>query len=91
MERQKEVEEILLKENVDLLFKETEDGKIGHNQLKMIANKMCGPVHGVFEAEQRKQTKLSLTLLYMLDKWYMEELYDPQVDGITKLVNILKH
>ena len=51
MERQKEIEEMLLKENVDILYRETKAGNIRFDQLKMISNKMCESVHGVFEGE----------------------------------------
>ena len=58
-------------------------------QLKLISLKMSGAVHGVFVEKLRANIKLSYILLHMLDKWYNEELCDPEVDGVTKLIKIL--
>ena len=83
-----EVESALLKENVALLVRESDNGKIEPHQMKMMATKMGGPVHGVFVAMRGEN--ISYTLRCMLDKWYNEELYDPGVDGVAKLIQILQ-
>ena len=83
-----EVESALLKENVALLVRESDNGKIEPHQMKMMATKMGGPVHGVFVAMRGEN--ISYTLRCMLDKWYNEELYDPGVDGVARLIQILQ-
>jgi len=88
MECREEVESALLKENVEILVKEASHGKIRTDQMKRMALGMGGEVHGVFVA--KKGEDLSCTLRWMLDKWYNEELYEPEVDGISKLIQILK-
>ena len=47
-----------MKENVDILKEETRNGLIGNHQLKIIATKMGGQVHGVYVQKHRE------TILY---------------------------
>merc|ERR1712179_92510 len=88
MERRKEVESALLKENVDMLVIEASHGKIGPDLMKRMALEMGGEVHGVFMEKKGEEDK-SYILRCMLDKWYNEELFDPNVNGISKLIKIL--
>merc|ERR1712133_168743 len=90
MERRKEVESALKKENVDILVQETKNGKINIDQLKMIAIEMGGAVHGVFTSKLRANIEPLYILLHMLDSWYNEELYDTEFDGVSRLIEILK-
>jgi len=89
MEWREEVESALLKENVDILVKEARQGRIEKHMLKDMALQMGGLVHGVFVANKERED-ISYILRCMLDKWYNEELCGPEVNGISKLIEILK-
>jgi hypothetical protein len=48
-------------------------------------------IHGIYE-EKRKTEKQSLdvTMLYMLDQWWYDYLYQPSVNEVERLIEILQ-
>ena len=81
MERYKEVNDELHENNVSVLLEEIENGKVRKDQVKQIALKMHGSVHGVY-----KQTKNHENLVdvfrQMLDCWYVNQLYKSEIYSI---------
>merc|ERR1711892_1270912 len=91
MEREAELEQCLGEENFWMLIGEVRDGKVKKEHLKLMAQKMSTPVHGVFEEKVAKEIELDFVLRFMLDKWYSEVLHNPEVHGPTELIALLQH
>ena len=89
MERYKEVNDELHENNVSVLLEEIENGKVRKDQVKQIALKMHGSVHGVY-----KQTKNHENLVdvfrQMLDCWYVNQLYKSEINSQERLYAILE-
>merc|ERR1711892_112103 len=91
MEREAELEQCLGEKNYWMLIDEVRDGKVKKEHLKLMAQKMSTPVHGVFEEKVAKEIELDFVLRFMLDKWYSEVLHNPEVHGPTALIALLQH
>jgi hypothetical protein len=91
MERREEVQKALGKRSVELLSDEIKKGLLKETHVKQIALAMNHSVHGIYE-EKRKTEKQSLhvTMLYMLDQWWYDYLYQPSVNGVERLIEILQ-
>ena len=77
MEHQKGVKAAIGEENVKIFLKEIENGLMKKVDLKKIALKMHGRVHGTFVkyTENCKENDLADVARSMLDSWFKEELY----------------
>ena len=89
MEWSEEVNNALGAENVRLLIKEVQDGKIKKEQVKQITLQMHAKANGVFEEKQRT-LELSNVMLHILDCWYNEELCKEESSGKERLLAILE-
>ena len=90
MERRKEVEDKLGSHNLRLIKDQIENGLINTDEVKLIALQMGGRVHGVY-VEKHKNMELSHVFLRMLDHWYVDAIYKPEIDGFKALLDILNH
>ena len=90
MERCKEVEDKLGSHNLRLIKDQIENGLINTDEVKLIALQMGGRVHGVY-VEKHKNMELSHVFLRMLDHWYVDAIYKPEIDGFKALLDILYH
>ena len=77
--------------NVNLFLKEVREGKVEQCQIKAIALKMDGTVHGSYKESMYAKMSLPVVTMKMLDQWYSDSLYDETVDGLSQLRNILSH
>eukprot|EP00092_Neocalanus_flemingeri_P104263 GFUD01133523.1.p1 GENE.GFUD01133523.1~~GFUD01133523.1.p1 ORF type:complete len:122 (-),score=28.77 GFUD01133523.1:134-499(-) len=89
MEWSDEVKQELGSKNVRLLFEEIQAGRLKEPKIKIIATKMHSHVHGVFVAKLDK-VELFVVMKFMLDKWFLTELHDPEVDGLDRIIKILE-
>ena len=89
MDHEKEICRKLAKQNVDIIVKAIEEGKVEPDQIKVIAHRMNGSVHGTFTSYIGKD-KLVNVFLKMLDTWYVESLHKID-DGLSKFKEILRH
>merc|ERR1711915_920780 len=91
MEKQNEVNREIGEKNIKKVLEWIENGDISEDTLKRIARLMDGAVHGVF-VDKRVDYKKPLddVFRFMLDKWYTKELYKSDVDGYSRLAQILK-
>ena len=62
MEREAELEECLGEKNLWMLIDEVRDGKVKKEHLKLMAQKMSKPVHGVFEEKVADKIELDFVL-----------------------------
>jgi hypothetical protein len=88
MEYREELELSIGEENLKILITEIKHGKVSMEQLKAIALRMCGDVHGVFVHSERDMDPHYLCGK-MLDSWYNAELCDPNIDGLEMLKDVL--
>ena len=86
MEYGKELEATIGEENIKL--SEIQHVHITRAQLKAIALRMCGEVHGVFVHSERDLPPHHLCWR-MLDCWYNYKLCDPDIDSREELIKIL--
>jgi hypothetical protein len=80
MERETEVNTVLGEGNVKLFLTEVRNGMITEDDLKQIALKMDGRVHGTYVEKVSKVSPESLAH-HMMDTWFNVELYDPDIKG----------
>ena len=90
MEMEDEITERLSSENLELLLNEVRTGKIKEKEVKRIALRMHGNVHGIF-VEKIKKSKLDVVFMYMIDGWYNEVIYHPEVNARNELKKILRY
>ena len=89
MFREKDVQDIIGANNLKTIRRHIRVGKIQFPQLQTIARKMDGSVLRVCTEKEKKETPLMDVFNYMLDTWYEEVLYKPDVDGFKALIEIL--
>ena len=88
MEYMNEVNEKLGIKNVKRFYDEIEKGHIDKPTLQRIGIHMHEKVNGIFIFKEKTCEKLVHVGQYMLDKWYLEELFDKNVDGVTRFKDI---
>ena len=94
MDYKKEVVELFGSANFDTLLEACKNGKqIDKEKLKAIAKAMHSHVHGVFVQRTKytdvSELQLANVMRYMLDSWYLQELYMDGVNGLEKLLKVL--
>ena len=89
MNQEADVHFELGKKNVKLFVRNVRNGNINKSKLKQISWKMGGNVHGTFTQNEVREETAHLALL-LLDTWYNEELYKPDVDSKQRFFDILK-
>ena len=91
MERRKEVSLALGKKSFKLLLNEIKEGHLKETQVKQIALAMNHGVHGVYKEKRNiEKESLDVTMLYMLDRWWQDYLYQPSANGVEQLIEILE-
>ena len=85
-----EVNEKLGIKNVKRFYDEIEKGHIDKPTLQRIGIHMHEKVNGIFIFKEKTCEKLVHVGQYMLDKWYLEELFDKNVDGVTRFKDIFE-
>jgi hypothetical protein len=88
MEYREQVEDKLGSHNLTVLVEEIENGLINTDEVKQIALQMGGRVHGVY-VEKHKNMDLTHVFLRMLDRWYKDVIFQPEIDGFKALLDIL--
>ena len=88
MEKRKEVDTALGKDNVDEFLSEIEKGHLKNHELRTIASKIGGKSYGTYVAKQSES--LSDCAKYMLDTWYIESLHQPGRNWADVLFQIVK-
>eukprot|EP00091_Calanus_sinicus_P009829 TRINITY_DN22832_c0_g1_i1.p1 TRINITY_DN22832_c0_g1~~TRINITY_DN22832_c0_g1_i1.p1 ORF type:complete len:143 (+),score=21.81 TRINITY_DN22832_c0_g1_i1:47-475(+) len=73
MRNRGDVEEILGKENVDVLRQAINTGKLPIDQIREIAVKMGGNVFGTFDDQNRRGEPPLAVFNMMLDTWYLRQ------------------
>jgi hypothetical protein len=75
----------------NLLLEEIENGSITQDQVEAISVHMGGTIHTVYkEKAQNRDIGLPRIFEYMVNRWYRETIYHPQVDAHAALIKILK-
>jgi len=87
MEEEEKLYEKLGEENVNLLLKETDNGKVDEDKVKAMALLMGA--HGVFKEQLKNKKPLRVVLMAVLDEWHRESLHKTD-DGFFKLMDILR-
>ena len=91
MDWESEIKDKLGSENVAILIKAIQDGRIQSDELKLMANYMDGNVNGVYVQNEKKGHDLTYLFRLMLDGWYQYSLYNKtKEDAQKELYNILK-
>jgi len=85
-----EVQEVIGKENLKVIRKAIKDGKVKLETIRTIARRMGGSVPGVYDQKYRDREAPVDIFNYMMDRWYKEVLFEPGVEAVKKLVDILK-
>ena len=89
MNRETEVHNELGEENVKRFVRNVRNGSINKAKLEQISWKMGGNVHGTITQNEARVDPDHLALL-LLDTWYNEELYKPDIDSKRRFFDILK-
>ena len=90
MEFGREVFDELGEQTISVLLNEIRNGRLEQVQIKQIALKMHGSVHGVFQQRIKEHESLEHIFLQMLDSWFKYKLHKSEVNSLERLLSILR-
>jgi len=85
------IEDQIGEENLSTIRKSIREGQLKVSDLRAIAGRMSRTVFGEYQEQMRKNEDPVHVFNFMMDKWYNDVLYQPEVDGYQELVKILNH